>query len=152
MSKNASKPDQSAEQAAAAEKAEQERLQAEQVAAQKAEQERVEAEQAAAAAAEKAEQARLEAEQLAREKAEVERMAAEKAAAAATLTAADPAPTLPEAAMKAPVVGYFRTAFGGIMIDPSTGKEFSGDKATKSAVTSWLQFQIDNGKIVSDEE
>ena len=70
----------------AAEKAEQERLEAERLAAEKAEQERLEAERLAA---EKAEQERLEAERLAAEKAEQERLEAERLAAENELEAQD---------------------------------------------------------------
>lgn len=45
----------------------------------------------------------------------------------------------------------YRSVFGH-MIDPDTQKEFNTDDETKSELTSWLKYQIDNGKIVEADE
>src|ERR1043165_1967035 len=42
---------------------------------------------------------------------------------------------------------YYRSVHGGVLIDPETQLEFNGENGVKSKMTSWLQFQIDNGKI-----
>jgi len=46
---------------------------------------------------------------------------------------------------------YYVTVHGGVMIDPETNKEFSGEGGTKSPLTNWLDFQIKNGKIVEEK-
>lgn len=46
---------------------------------------------------------------------------------------------------------YYRTVHGGIMIDPDTNISFNGENGVKSKMTSWLDFQIANGKITEDE-
>lgn len=46
---------------------------------------------------------------------------------------------------------HYRTVHGGVMIDPDTGKSFNGENSVKSPLTSWLDFQIKNGKITEDE-
>lgn len=53
--------------------------------------------------------------------------------------------------LKAVKPKYYRSVHGGTMIDPETQKVFNGDGGTKSHMTSWLDFQIANGKIAEDE-
>jgi hypothetical protein len=46
---------------------------------------------------------------------------------------------------------YYRSVHGGILIDPETQLQFNGENGVKSKMTSWLKFQIDNGKIAEEE-
>ena len=47
---------------------------------------------------------------------------------------------------------YYKSAHGGVLIDPDTQISFNGENAVKSKMTSWLKLQIDNGKIVEDTD
>lgn len=45
---------------------------------------------------------------------------------------------------------YYKSVHGGTLIDPETLKVFTGDNGVKSPLTSWLDFQIKNGKIAEE--
>lgn len=129
-----------------------EQIAAEQAAAEQAERDRV-----AAEAAQQAELERHAAEQAAAEQAERERQAAEQAAAAEAIqrqqaeekAAAEQAEQDRLAALDAErdlVDGEFFTTYGGPMVDPDSGVEYSG-VAKPGPLTGWLKYQLENNTI-----
>lgn len=107
--------------------------------------------------------AKQEADQLELERAQIERMEAEEKQRAEAEKAPAPAPAvggktpqeLAAAAAEARAAipaRYYVTVGDSKLTDPSTLLTFSHDKAQKSKLTGWLEYQIAHGKIKRDEE